>query len=459
MRKLEKRAILCLALAAVLIIGLGFYTFKLARDGNKWVSYPANKHIYTNGYLSTGAIYDKNGVLLLQNNRSGVPQYNDDWGIRRATLHAIGDNVGNISTGANRAFAGKLVGYNFVSGIYSTNDTGRKLYLTIDANVCKAANEALDGRKGTVGVYNYKTGAIVCMVSSPNYDPTDPPKVDADDSSGIYMNKLLSARVVPGSIFKVITATAAIEKLNDLDQFSYHCTGSRQFGSAPTDKVTCTYAHGTVDFREAMAVSCNCSFAELSIRLGPGNLEEYTKKAGLMDSYSVDGIPTTPGTFEFPKSDVTLAWTGIGQHKDLVNPASMMVYMGAIAGGGKSADPRIIESIKFSNDWPAGFKIKTNTRELVSSDTAAKLDEMLHNNVVRTYGEGNFPGLDLCAKSGTAELGEGQQPHAWFAGYIRNKDYPYAFIVLVENGGWGSETAGSVANSVLQEVIKMKPSD
>ncbi len=278
MRKLEKRAIICLALAAVLILGLGFYTFKLAKDGGKWVSYPANKHIYTNGYLSTGAIYDKNGVLLLQNTRSGVPQYNEDWGIRRATLHAIGDNVGNISTGANRAFASKLVGYNFLSGIYSTNDTGRKLYLTLDAEVCKVANQALDGRKGTVGVYNYKTGEIICMVSSPNYDPTDPPTVSADDTSGIYMNKLLSARVVPGSIFKVITATAAIEKLDDIDSFSYYCTGSRQFGTAPTDKVVCVYPHGTVDFDEALAVSCNCAFAELSIRVGPTDLEEYTKK-------------------------------------------------------------------------------------------------------------------------------------------------------------------------------------
>ncbi|MDI9472093.1 MAG: penicillin-binding transpeptidase domain-containing protein, partial [Bacillota bacterium] len=113
----------------------------------------------------------------------------------------------------------------------------------------------------------------------------------------------------------------------------------------------------------------------------------------------------------------------------------------------------------FSNDWPAGFQVKTKTKELVSADTAKKLDETLHNNVIRTYGEENFPGLDICAKSGTAELGEGRAPHAWFTGYIRNENYPYAFIVLVENGGWGSETGGSVANTVLQEVIKMEPKE
>ena len=94
---------------------------------------------------------------------------------------------------------------------------------------------------------------------------------------------------------------------------------------------------------------------------------------------------------------------------------------------------------------------------LVEEDTAAKLDEMLHNDVVNQYGEGNFPGLDLCAKSGTAEVGDGNTPHSWFYGYIRNPGYPYAFVVLVENGGSGAEVAGDVANQVLQTLVNMSP--
>ena len=77
----------------------------------------------------------------------------------------------------------------------------------------------------------------------------------------------------------------------------------------------------------------------------------------------------------------------------------------------------------------------------------------MHNNVVTNYGEGNYPGLDLCAKSGTAEVGGDLEPNAWFAGFLRNEDAPYAFIVLVENGGSGSRVAGSVANEVLQAVV------
>ena len=78
---------------------------------------------------------------------------------------------------------------------------------------------------------------------------------------------------------------------------------------------------------------------------------------------------------------------------------------------------------------------------------------MLRNNVVNNYGEGNFPGLSLCAKSGTAEVGDGTS-HAWFTGFLDDEEHPYAFIVLVENGGGGAKVAGPVANRVLQAVIE-----
>ena len=78
---------------------------------------------------------------------------------------------------------------------------------------------------------------------------------------------------------------------------------------------------------------------------------------------------------------------------------------------------------------------------------------MMSYNVYYTYGEDNFPGLELRAKSGTAEVGIDNDPHAWFVGYIKNEDHPLAFVVIVENGGWGSSAAGSVANEVLQAAV------
>jgi len=459
MKKMKKRARLCIALALVLLLGLGYYVYELARDGGDWAAYPGNGDVYTNGYLGKGAIYDRNETLLMENTDTGVPYYNENYSIRTATLHAVGDAVGNISTGANRVFADKLVGYSFLTGTHSITGNGRHLILTIDADTCAAANAALAGRNGTVGVYNYKTGEVLCMVSTPNYDPTDPPDLSAEDMDGAYYNKFISSTFVPGSIFKVITATAAIETLNGLDSYEYTCPEVISFGDAETDRITCPYNHGTQSFEDALANSCNCAFADITLKVGPSALEEYTRKSGITGQYSLNGIKTAAGTFDFPSTDLALAWAGIGQYHDMVNPCAMMVYMGAIANGGVAVNPTLIKDVTFANGWDADFTFKPGKERLLEETTAAKLDSMLHNDVVATYGEDNFPGLDLCAKSGTAEVGDGNTPHSWFYGYIRNEDYPYAFVVLVENGGSGATVAGDVANQVLQEMISKAPMD
>ncbi len=457
MRKMRQRARLCLGLALVLLLGLGIYVFQLATDGGTWVSYTGNGDLYTAGYLDKGAIYDRYGVLLRENNSGDSPTYNDDVSIRKATLHAVGDTVGNISTGAALAFADILVGYDFINGTYSLNNTGRNIYLTIDADANKAAMNALNGRNGCVAVYNYQTGEILCMYSSPSYDPLDGDSLDTETSSGAYINKFIESTVVPGSIFKVITATAALETIEDIDSWTFTCTGETSYGTADTDKVTCLTAHGTVTLTEALAKSCNCAFAELTITMGPEVLQEYVEKSGLTSSYSINGIATTPSSFEYPYADVTLAWTGIGQNNDLVNPCSIMVYLGAIANGGSSATPCLISDVQSADGKSLHMNLSTGMNELINSSTAALLDTMLRNNVTSNYGQSNFPGLEICAKSGTAEVGTGVTSHAWFVGYIRNEGYPYAFVVLVENGGSGATVAGSVANQVLQVLVSKDP--
>ena len=133
----------------------------------------------------------------------------------------------------------------------SKNGDGRNLYLTIDADVCATAYNALDGRKGCVGVYNYETGRIVCAVSSPSYDPNNPVSEETAENDGYYINRLFSASFVPGSIFKTVTSAAVIDKL-DYENWSYTCTGSTHIGD---DDITCVSAHGEVDFESALSKS------------------------------------------------------------------------------------------------------------------------------------------------------------------------------------------------------------
>ncbi len=452
MKKIEKRAIMCLLLAGVLVVGLGIFCFRLVTDGDDWATYSANKNIYNDkGKLTAGTLYDTNGTLLMSNTE-GKMTFNDDYGIRTAAVHLTGDPAGNISTGANIVYPDKLSGYNLITGTYTLSGKGRDVNLTVDADICKAADDALYGRSGTVGVYNYKTGEIVCTVSSPNYDPYDPPELSEDDTSGIYINRFFSASFTPGSIFKLVTAAASIENKSDYSTWTFDCDGAVDYGSG--DEVTCMTSHGTVDLKQALSDSCNCYFGKLAEELGPKVMSEYVEKAGLTANRKIDDITTAAGSFEFPDSGVNLAWAGIGQYHDLVNPCTMMMYMGAIANGGQAVKPRLVEDIRFAmTGLPASLPAKPRDISMIEEETANILKDMMRYNVEDTYGEYNFPDLKICAKSGTAEVGADKTPNAWFAGFLDDEEHPYAFIVLVENGGSGSSVAGSVANKVLQEVV------
>ncbi len=454
MRKVERRAIICLCCAFLLVAGLGLFITRFVIHGDEWAAYPANRHIYADGNLTTGAIYDRNGCLLAKNTKDGIT-YNEDYEIRRATVHVTGDRSRSIANSAESAFQSKLVGYNPITGTYSSGN--RKLYLTIDSELCRTANAALAGRKGTVGVYNYETGDIVCLVSGPNFDPEDPPQIDGDDTSGLYVNRFFSSAIVPGSIFKLVTSAAVIDQLSGMSNWTYTCDGCAEYGS---DNIRCTGAHGTQDFYGALANSCNGAFAQLSIDVGAKTMAIYTEKFGLKSSVDVNGITTQPGSFVFREdNDVSLAWAGIGQSEDLINPCSYLRFVGAIAGGGTSAEPRLIIKVKNNLGLNKGNYRTKMTEEMMSAETADILQDMMKNNVKNTYGESTFPGLDIYAKSGTAEVGGDNAPNSWFTGFIRNEGYPYAFIVLVENGGSGSQVAGSIANTVMQQVIQMKPSE
>lgn len=444
MKQVRQRTFLILFLVLLLAAGTVWFCVKYVTQGGQWASFSANDHAFTDGLLSSGQILDRNGVLLYD---AASRSYNEDAAVREATLHAVGDEWGNISSSALSFFRDRLVGFNPVTG---TTGGGHKLYLTIDATLNKTACEALNGRKGVVAVYNYQTGDILCMVSSPTYDPAETPDISDDDEqySGVYLNRFLSGLYTPGSIFKVVTAAAAWENLPDVQERTFTCTGRTEIGD---DVITCPYAHGTMDFGEALADSCNCVFARLAVELGGDTLARYARDAGLLSSHDVSGIHTESGLFE-SGSDSQLGWAGIGQYHDLVNPCAMLTLMGAIAADGRAAQPHLIaKETSLSGLSLIGSEKVTVGDPVWSGDTYAALRSMMRDNVRLTYGQERFGDLAVCAKSGTAEVESGKSPHAWFTGFLDDADHPLAFVVLVENGGGGASVAGAIAATILQE--------
>ena len=183
-------------------------------------------------------------------------------------------------------------------------------------------------------------------------------------------------------------------------------------------------------------------------------MQKYTDASGLTKMLKVDGIQTASGRFDFSVGDNELAWAGVGQGQDAMCPISMLQYMGAIANGGKAAVPRLIEKSTTAYGLPTGIYFPHKSAQLIDGKTAGTIADLMHNNVIQTYGQDRFPGMDICAKSGTAEVGAGKSPNAWFTGFLRDDATPYAFIVLVENGGGGSSVAGTVASRVLQAAVE-----
>ena len=443
MKKVSRRALLALLLAVVLLGGTALFAVRYAVSGDEWVTFAGSPHVYENGVLRSGEVQDYTGETLLR--FSGERDYFDG---AEASLHLLGDRSGNIDSPVLRRYASQFAGYNSLFGTYRTQKDPIKMTLTVRNSVQKAAYKALGGRKGTVAVYNYVNGEILCAVSAPSYDPDNVPNFEKDATGkydGVYVNRFTGSVYVPGSIFKLVTTACALDTFGDsVLSRTFTCDGTLEVGA---DVVVCAGKHGEIALKEALAKSCNCAFGQLGIELGAERLEDYVNQMGLLESYNADGFQTEPARFHLQSAtEIDTAWSAIGQHTVMINPYGYLRFLAQIATS-SPVEPYFVEKI-------GSYKVqKRNFKLPIGENTASILTDFMANNVKTVYGAANFPDVAVCAKSGTAEVGEGQMPHATFAGFVKDERYPLAFIIVVENGGSGSETCSSIAGTVLQECI------
>lgn len=449
MNTISKRAKILYALVAVCLVGSIFLGVTFFVHGDEYASNTRNQHIYSgNVLISGGRVLDRDDrVLTAVENGSRV--YNEDSVIRRATLHVLGES-GYIAGGVLEQYSAELIGYNLLTGVFTaTEQGGNDIRLTLDAELCADAYRAMDGRKGAVGVYNYKTGEIVCMVSTPAYDPSDKPDDidDNEDYEGAYLNKFLYGQYVPGSTFKVVTAVCAVENMPDVQTRTFTCTGEYH---ASDGTVICNDTHGELTFQQAFNHSCNSVFAQLADELGGEKMTATAEKLGVTSSLTVNRSNTAKGSYDVSTaSHADLGWSGIGQYTDLVNPCNMMTLAGAVANGGTARIPYFVDGVYSSDGRLVRNEKSEQTKNYMSASTASVIKNLMRTTVTDYYGEGYFPDMEMCAKTGTAEVGEEKRPHAWMIGFSQREDFPYAFAVVVENGGSGYSAAGKVASRVL----------
>lgn len=458
MRNTRNRSIALVLLTAGFILGIGLFVFKYITCASTWVLCPINKHFSGINMSYAGDIVDRNGVLLAHS-ENNTRKYNSNSEIRRAMLHTVGDNDYHIPTAVQTLYRAELYGYNFIFGVNSPEifKQNKNIKITLDSEVCKTALNSLGEHKGAVCVYNYKTGEIICMVSTPTYDPYHPEVVTKDKDNkyeGAYINRVLHASFTPGSVFKIITSAAGFYNMDNIKNKTYTCNQTEIINGK---KITCLSNHGNISLKNAMMKSCNIYFANLAIDLGKDAMTEAANSMGFNKSFSFDKVETKKSSYDVSEADVyNLGWSGVGQYKNLLNPMHSTILMGAIANGGKAVLPYFIKEIYTSQSTENDVNImKTQNIETLLSETISnEIKDMMRYNVNANYGNGMFGNLNVCAKTGTAEVGENKEPHGWMVGFCSREDTPLAFSVIVENAGYGSKTAGPIASSVIKKAAE-----
>ena len=178
------------------------------------------------------------------------------------------------------------------------------------------------GQKGAVALYNYRTGDILCMLSTPAYDPDDKAEIARVDAETANMTAPISTASLlhlhPGSTFKLVTSAAALETLHNESSFSYTCSGSLTVNG---EKITCPSVHGSQNFASALANSCNGAFATLAIEVGGGDPEKLCRVCRPAAKRQRQRSLLGHRQFHRRQRQNALGWSGVGQYEDLVNPA------------------------------------------------------------------------------------------------------------------------------------------
>ena len=352
---------------------------------------------------------------------------------------------------------------------------GAAIEVTIDPVAQQAAWDALGDYTGSVVVTEPATGRILAMVSKPSFNPnlltvhnnsevTTSYQALLADKKNPLIDRAINSLNPPGSIFKLVMTTAALESGNytpestfpNLDVYSPPGTTSEIRNSS---RGTCG-AGDTVTLADALRLSCNVPFAELGVQLGDTAIRETAEKFGFNSDLSIPMAVTAskyPRGLDIPQT----AQSAFGQYEVRVTPLQMAMVSAAIANGGVVMAPNLVQEILAPNLSALETFEPVMVRRVMSADTAAMITAMMINNVQDgAASNARIDGVDVAGKTGTAQNGSKDPFTLWFTGFAPANDPKFAITVLIEDGGgmgqtgFGNLLAAPVAQKVLEAVLK-----
>jgi penicillin-binding protein A len=432
--------------------------------------------------IKRGAIFAADGSVLARNRPrrvSGKTFYFRRYPARERFAHSVGYSTqarsrsgieqsrNDYLTGANANLATLLD--TTLDRIRGATIKGNDLFLTLRPVAQKVAMRALGGQCGAAVALEPKTGKVLVMASSPSYDPNLVERhfariQHAGGPCGIapLLNRASSGLFTPGSIFKVVTAAAALDSGRYSAGSTFYDPGyCIEYGRRVNNYDTST-PFGTVNFSQALINSINSSFCEMGKRMGPELILDYARRFGFYADPPIDlpaGERAPSGLYRGGKllprsqeSDVDPGRLAFGQERMVVTPLQMAMVAGAIANRGVVMEPYLTDRIRKPDRTPL-LRIKPDElRRAVKPEVAEQIAAMMEGVVSGGTGTAaQISGVRVAGKTGTAETGRAGRNTAWFIAFAPVDIPRVAVAVVLQNQ---NATGGTVAAPIAKQIME-----
>lgn len=368
-------------------------------------------------------------------------------------------------SGLERAFDDYLSGRRGQQGLDAFDELmherviGTDIVTTIRPQLQQKADELLGARKGAVVVMNGKTGAVLALSSYPYYDPNtyeENAETLVNDPNQPTLNRATRGLYTPGSVFKVMTLAGALkQEVTTPEEMFPNQTGTFQVeGAIVRDGSDFPLRNAPYDLAHALAWSSNVTFAQLGLRMGANGMREIASDFGFGEEPPFE-LPTAAsrvaGSDEFLFNQVGLAATAYGQGQLLVTPLQMALMTAAVVNDGVIREPKIVSSIRTRDGDTITQYRAENWQRALSSRIAAQTREAMIISARDGFAQaGAPPGIAIGGKTGTAQLGGANAPHAWFVAFAPAEDPQMVVAVIVENIGAGGDFAAPIARELIR---------
>lgn len=337
-----------------------------------------------------------------------------------------------------------------------------EIKLTLDKEIQKNAEEIMDKyiEKGALVILDVKSFDVLAMVSRPNFDEEKLLSYKAS-ADGELLNRALM-EYNAGSVFKIVTASAALEKDSDYEQRYFDCRGSYDLGDGHIFGCNEKNGHGILYFSEAFAKSCNCSFYVTGLETGGEDIIQMAKKFGiggkLLNVNLEEAFGNLPQRSIYSKPEILNI--SIGQGEILITPLECAVMAATVANSGIRKEVNIVDGIKSGKNYKS--LRKKGEERVINEETARLLSAMMRSCVTSgTAVLARDSSAEISGKTGSAESGwfkDGKpMVHGWFCGFFPSSKPKYAMAILSEGGESGNKSCVAPFMEMAEKINEIYP--